>query len=72
MIQLINEMPNNSFNILTDSLSTLTSIQNSNKNNKITNNITNFINTTNKHIMLTWIPSHTGIEGNERADMMAK
>ncbi|CAI6367237.1 unnamed protein product [Macrosiphum euphorbiae] len=23
-------------------------------------------------ITLTWIPSHTGIEGNEKADMMAK
>ncbi|CAI6367276.1 unnamed protein product [Macrosiphum euphorbiae] len=65
-------MPNNTFNILTDSLSTLISIQNPIKNNEIANNITNLLNSTNKLITLTWIPSHTGIEGNERADMMAK
>uniref|UniRef100_A0A2S2P5Q9 RNase H type-1 domain-containing protein n=1 Tax=Schizaphis graminum TaxID=13262 RepID=A0A2S2P5Q9_SCHGA len=65
-------MPNNSFNILTDSLSTLASIQNSKRNNEITNNIINLLNSTTKHITLTWIPSHTGIEGNEKADMMAK
>jgi len=72
-IHIIKEMPNNTFNILTDSLSTLLSIQNPQKNNEITNNIINLLNNTNKHIItLTWIPSHTGIEGNERADMMAK
>ena len=71
-IHIIKEMPNNSFNILTDSLSTLASIQNPKKNNEITNNIINLLNSTTKHITLTWIPSHTGIEGNEKADMMAK
>ncbi|XP_025419689.1 uncharacterized protein LOC112690014 [Sipha flava] len=72
VIHIIKEMPNNTFNILTDSLSTLLSIQNPQKNNEITNNIINLLNNTNKLITLTWIPSHTGIEGNERADMMAK
>jgi len=64
-------MPNHSFNILTDSLSTLASIQNTKKNNEITNDITNLLNTTHKQITLTWIPSHIGIEGNERADAAA-
>lgn len=71
-IDIINEMPNNSFNILTNSLSTLASIQNPEKNNEITNNIINLLNNTNKHITLTQIPSHIGIEGNEKVDMMAK
>jgi hypothetical protein len=61
-IQLTNEMPSHSFNILTDSLSTLTIIQNiKKKNNEITNEITNLLNTTHKHITLTWISSHNGI-----------
>lgn len=47
-------MPSNPFNILNDSLSTLTSIQNpKKKNNGITDDITNLLNTTNKHIMYT-------------------
>jgi len=53
---LINEMPNNSINILTDSLNILTKIQNPKKNNDITNL---------KHLTLTEILSQIGIEENK-------
>lgn len=49
-------MPSNSINILTDLPNILTKIQNSKKNNDITNL---------KHITLTWILSQIGIEGNK-------
>ncbi|XP_025423827.1 uncharacterized protein LOC112693116 [Sipha flava] len=61
--------------IFSDSLSTLKSIQNSIRPNEIARTIQNQIYTLQKEniiIQIIWIPSHTNIIGNERADKLAK
>ncbi|KAL4142826.1 hypothetical protein QTP88_005223 [Uroleucon formosanum] len=61
--------------ILSDSLSTINSICNINQPNAISSMIQNliaFLNHNNQYVMLLWIPSHTGIHGNETADIYAK
>ncbi|XP_016656082.2 uncharacterized protein LOC107882354 [Acyrthosiphon pisum] len=61
--------------ILSDSLSTINSICNINQPNAISSMIQNriaLLNHNNQDVMLLWIPSHTGIHGNETADTYAK
>jgi len=61
--------------IFSDSLSTLKSIQNSFRPNEIAKKIQNQIYSFQKEniiIKIIWIPSHTNITGNERADKLAK
>ena len=65
---------NKSF-ILSDSLSTLTSIQNFFQPNSISQKIQNqisYLQTNAQTITIIWIPSHIGIPGNELADTCAK
>ena len=57
--------------ILTDSLSTLSAVKNINSNNPTTNQIRDIL-IDNMNIKLIWIPSHIGIQGNEKADEIAK
>lgn len=58
--------------IFTDSQSSVKSINKYNPKNKIIENIQLMVHGTNNKIILCWIPSHIGIQGNENADRFAK
>ena len=59
--------------IFSDSLSVLQSINNCNLDNPLVQDILlRYHNMSSKHIILCWLPSHTGIKGNEKADIAAK
>ena len=59
--------------IFSDSLSVLQSINNCKLDNPLVQDIlSRFHNMSSKHIILCWLPSHTGIKGNEKADIAAK
>ena len=58
--------------ILTDSLSCLRAIENMSGKHPIITRITNMLYYSSKKIVLCWIPSHTGISGNDHADRRAK
>ena len=59
--------------IFSDSLSVLQSIKNCKLDNPLVQDILlRFHNMSSKHIILCWLPSHTGIKGNEKADIAAK
>ena len=59
--------------IFSDSLSVLQSINNCKLDNPLVQGILlRFHNMSSKHIILCWLPSHTGIKGNEKADVAAR
>ena len=59
--------------IFSDSLSVLQSINNCKLDNPLVQDILlRFHNMISKHIILFWLPSHTGNRGNEKADIAAK
>ena len=59
--------------IFSDSLSVLQSINNCKLDNPLVQDIIlGFHNMSSKHIILCWLPSNTGIKGNEKADIAAK
>ena len=59
--------------IFSDSLSVLQSINNCKLDNPLVQDILlRFHNMSSKHIILYWLPSHTGNKGNEKADIAAK
>ena len=61
------------FSFFSDSLSVLQSINNCKLDNPLVQDILlRFHNMSSKHIILCWLPSHTGIKGNEKADIAAK
>ena len=61
------------FLMLSDSLSVLQSINNCKLDNTLVQDILiRFHNMSSRHIILCWLPSHTGIKGNEKADIAAK
>jgi len=78
IIQALDFIKNNNIQkaiIFSDSLSTRMSIQNSFRPNETARIIQNQIFTLQKEIIIIkiiWIPSHTDITGNERADKLAK
>ena len=57
--------------IISDSLSALLALQNPQPSNEITQNIQKELKSTSKNIDFIWVPSHTGITGNEMADKTA-
>ena len=62
------------FIIYSDSKSVLQALQSKNSSTPLITRLLNKMNTLSKNnsIILTWIPSHIGIQGNDRADRAAK
>ena len=58
--------------ILTDSMSCLKAIKSMSGNHPIITRISNMLYYSRRKIVLCWIPSHTGITGNDLADKRAK
>ena len=59
--------------IFSDSLSVLQSINNCKLDNPLVQDILlRFHSMSSKHIILCWLPSHTGIKGNEKAGIAVK
>ena len=74
-IEIINTSTHTNFLILSDSLSAINSVKNKTHSGDIAILIQNKIDEAKqkkKQIILTWIPGHTGIPGNETADTFAK
>ena len=74
-IKFINKKENQKHIILSDSLSTLISVQNKFNPSDIAIQIQNRLeeaNQKNNNIIIIWVPGHIGIIGNEKADQQAK
>ncbi|XP_076385697.1 uncharacterized protein LOC143264087 [Megachile rotundata] len=74
-LKYIQKTTHNKFIILSDSKSVLLALQKVETNNTIIQNIIELNETLKqdqKEVLYSWIPSHTGIRGNEKADSTAK
>ncbi|VVC27451.1 Aspartic peptidase, active site,Ribonuclease H-like domain,Ribonuclease H domain,Aspartic peptidase, partial [Cinara cedri] len=58
-------------NVISDSLSVLLALESPNPFNEIIQQIHNILARSKKTIQFMWVPSHTGIMGNEKADALA-
>jgi len=65
------QLPNNCV-IFTDSLSYVKCLSSHENNNSLKSKIIKAINNYENEITIVWIPGHSNIEGNERADYLAK
>ena len=74
--KLICKSPKEHFIICTDSLSCLLAIRNLKQDHHLLHEIFNFytyaVAHQHKTVMFCWVPSHVGIQGNERVDALAK
>ncbi|KAF0755208.1 RNase H domain-containing protein, partial [Aphis craccivora] len=70
-VKLANTLEPNDILIISDSLSTLLSLKKICPKNEITSNTQAILIQTRKNIEFMWVPSHTGIVGNEKADKYA-
>lgn len=71
----IENYPHQNYNIFTDSLSTINSIQNIFQTNDIATKIINqveHLKIQNKNVQFIWTPGHCKIYGNDLADQHAK
>ena len=73
-IEYIWDSSDEEFMIITDSLSSLQALKSQKLNNPIVSNIVHMCHYLSGHkdIVFCWVPSHIGIQGNERADVLAK
>ena len=73
-IEYIWDSNDEEFMIITDSLSSLQALKSQKLNNPIVSNILHMCHYLSGHkdIVFCWVPSHIGIQGNERADVLAK
>ena len=73
-IEYIWDSSDEEFMIITDSLSSLQALKSQKLNNPIVSNILHMCHYLSGHkdIVFCWVPSHIGIQGNERADVLAK
>ena len=74
-VKVIMLLPNRNYVIISDSISALQAIGQFNTNNQIVQEILEWvylIENRGKEIKFCWVPSHVGVEGNERADSLAK
>ena len=73
-IEYIWDSSDEEFMIITDSLSSLQALKSKKLNNPIVSNILHMCHYLSGHkdIVFCWVPSHIGIQGNERADVLAK
>lgn len=72
---IVNDNSSNQFIIQTDSYSTIQSLQQIYSNNTLVQRTQDNFHraaTNGKEVQILWVPSHVGIEGNERADQAAK
>ncbi|KAL1452442.1 hypothetical protein WDU94_006674 [Cyamophila willieti] len=61
----------NNITICSDSLSSLHALEHDNNAHPMCNLIVENVMKSKKDIVFTWVPSHVGIHGNERADLLA-
>ena len=73
-IEYIWDTSDEEFMIITDSLSSLQALKSQKLNNPILSNILHMCHYLSGHkdIIFCWVPSHIGIQSNERADVLAK
>ena len=71
-VDLLLALPQKSFVICSDSSSAIHTVTSFDPSHQIAQSIQDAIHCTNKQVRFCWSPAHTGINGNERADSLAK
>ncbi|XP_025416794.1 uncharacterized protein LOC112688000 [Sipha flava] len=71
-VHLAIQLPDSTINICTDSLSALNNLKYNLHSSILAIIISNIIEKANKNIRFIWTPGHCGIDGNEKADKVAR
>ncbi|KAL4141753.1 hypothetical protein QTP88_004330 [Uroleucon formosanum] len=71
-VHLAIQLPDSTINICTDSLSALNNLKYNLHSSILAIKISNIIEKANKNIWFIWTPGHCGIDGNEKADKVAR